>query len=126
MHHAKGCQVRADNGRLLWGSDQTEGEYYWLVDRSVEPDRWPMVARWDGIEPWQQLDMSLPGLSRRAVASGLVTVRVGEGPLVSEPAAHQNAMRSGCRQSKSRGQFPCRHARPPCRVCLGRCLKDVS
>ncbi|MDO3700264.1 hypothetical protein Q3W71_01030 [Micromonospora sp. C28SCA-DRY-2] len=45
------------SGLIQWGGDQTEGEYYWLAERAVEPDRWPVVARWDATEPWHQLDM---------------------------------------------------------------------
>ena len=56
------------SGLIQWGSDQTEGEYYWLADRSVEPDRWPVVARWDGIEPWYQLDMSTAEFLYRVIA----------------------------------------------------------
>jgi len=55
-------------GLIQWGSDQTEGEYYWLADRSMEPDRWPVVARWDGIEPWHQLDMSTAEFVYRVIA----------------------------------------------------------
>lgn len=55
-------------GLIQWGSDQTEGEYYWLADHSVEPDRWPVVARWDGTEPWHQLDMSTAEFVYRVIA----------------------------------------------------------
>ncbi|MEU8298773.1 hypothetical protein AB0C04_16010 [Micromonospora sp. NPDC048909] len=55
-------------GLIQWGSDQTEGEYYWLADRCVEPDRWPVVARWDGIEPWHQYDMSTAEFVYRVIA----------------------------------------------------------
>ncbi|WP_426513263.1 SMI1/KNR4 family protein [Dactylosporangium sp. McL0621] len=46
-------------GLLGWGSDQTEGDYYWLADAEVDPAAWPVVARKDGIEPWHRYDMSM-------------------------------------------------------------------
>ncbi|SIM87374.1 hypothetical protein SAMN04489832_2661 [Micromonospora cremea] len=56
------------SGLIQWGSDQTEGEYYWLVDRSVEPDRWLVVARWEAIEPWHRFDMSTAEFVYRVIA----------------------------------------------------------
>ncbi|GIH20575.1 SMI1/KNR4 family protein [Rugosimonospora africana] len=46
-------------GLLHWGSDQTEGDYYWLADARVDPAAWPVVARKDGIEPWNRYDLSM-------------------------------------------------------------------
>jgi hypothetical protein len=41
--------VGEDPGLLQWGSDSEGGEYYWLADSSVDPDRWPLIARVDGV-----------------------------------------------------------------------------
>ncbi|MEV6301231.1 SMI1/KNR4 family protein [Actinoplanes sp. NPDC051861] len=39
-----------DTGRGLipWGSDIIEGGYYWLADRSVPAEQWPVVAQKEG------------------------------------------------------------------------------
>ncbi|MCW3839104.1 hypothetical protein ONA70_03205 [Micromonospora yasonensis] len=34
----------------------------------METDRWPVVARWDGIEPWHQLDISTAEFVYRVIA----------------------------------------------------------
>jgi hypothetical protein len=46
-------------GLLQWGSDETEGQYYWLADAGVDPLQWPIVARKSGIDPWRRYDISL-------------------------------------------------------------------
>jgi hypothetical protein len=58
----------AGSGLIQWGSDQTEGEYYWLADRSVDPDRWPVIARSEGGEPWDRFDMSSAEVVYRVIA----------------------------------------------------------
>ncbi|MFI6257891.1 hypothetical protein ACIBCL_17565 [Micromonospora zamorensis] len=55
------------SGLIQWGSDQTEGEYYWLADRTVEPDRWQVVARREA-DPWHQFDISTAEFVYRVVA----------------------------------------------------------
>jgi hypothetical protein len=57
-----------DSGLILWGRDQTEGEYYWLADRSVDPDRWPVLARSEGGEPWDRFEMSTGEVVFRVIA----------------------------------------------------------
>ncbi|MEU8239141.1 hypothetical protein AB0C07_12915 [Actinoplanes missouriensis] len=46
-------------GLLRWGDDMTEGEYYWLADARVDPGRWPVVARRDGLEPWHRYEIGV-------------------------------------------------------------------
>ncbi|MEV6843619.1 hypothetical protein [Actinoplanes sp. NPDC051411] len=46
-------------GLLQWGTDQTEGEYYWLADAGADPDSWPVVARKDGVDPWHRYEMTM-------------------------------------------------------------------
>ncbi|MEH0935836.1 hypothetical protein [Micromonospora psammae] len=55
-------------GLIQWGGDQREGEYYWLADRSTESDRWPVVARTEGGEPWHRFDMSTAEFVHRLIA----------------------------------------------------------
>ncbi|MGI5523989.1 hypothetical protein ACQEUX_24070 [Micromonospora sp. CA-259024] len=55
-------------GLVQWGLDITEGDYYWLVDSSVEPDRWPVVSRRAEDEPWHQFDMSTAEFVYRVIA----------------------------------------------------------
>ncbi|MFF4875454.1 hypothetical protein [Micromonospora sp. NPDC000668] len=55
-------------GLIQWGYDLTEGDYYWLVDRSVEPDRWPVVSRTEAGEPWSRFDMSTAEFVYRMLA----------------------------------------------------------
>ncbi|MEV0156086.1 hypothetical protein AB0H57_20470 [Micromonospora sp. NPDC050686] len=55
-------------GLVPWGLDETEGDYYWLVDRSVEPERWPVVARQAFDEPWRQFDISTAEFVYRTIA----------------------------------------------------------
>ncbi|PWR05563.1 hypothetical protein DKT68_26645 [Micromonospora acroterricola] len=55
------------SGLIQWGSDQVEGEYYWLTNRSVEPGRWPVVARREA-DPWRQFDMSTAEFVYRVIA----------------------------------------------------------
>ncbi|MFF4879401.1 hypothetical protein [Micromonospora sp. NPDC000668] len=55
-------------GLIRWASDQTEGEYFWLADRSVGSDRWPLIVRKDPLEPWRRLDMSVAEFVYRVIA----------------------------------------------------------
>ncbi|MFC3500126.1 hypothetical protein ACFOOK_03980 [Micromonospora krabiensis] len=50
------------------GSDQVEGEYFWLADRSVEAERWPVVARKDPLQPWHRFEMSTTEFVYRLIA----------------------------------------------------------
>ncbi|MEV0716859.1 hypothetical protein [Asanoa sp. NPDC050611] len=58
----------AHSGLVQWGWDQREGEYYWLVNRLVNPDRWPVIARSEGGQPWDLFDMSTAEVVYRVVA----------------------------------------------------------
>ncbi|WP_127508965.1 SMI1/KNR4 family protein [Actinoplanes solisilvae] len=35
-------------GLIPWGYDIIEGNYFWLADRSVEAERWPVIAQKEG------------------------------------------------------------------------------
>ncbi|SCG72398.1 hypothetical protein [Micromonospora coxensis] len=54
-------------GLIQWGDDEVEGQYYWLADPSVEPDRWPVVARRCG-DPWHRFDMPTTEFIHRMIA----------------------------------------------------------
>ncbi|MFI5488465.1 hypothetical protein [Micromonospora echinaurantiaca] len=56
------------SGLIQWGDDQVEGQYYWLADRSVEPDRWPVVAQKYGGDPWHRFDMPTTEFIYRMIA----------------------------------------------------------
>jgi hypothetical protein len=56
------------SGLIQWGLDQTEGDYFWLADRSVDPDRWPVIARSEGSEPWDRFDMPTAEVVYRVIA----------------------------------------------------------
>ncbi|MEO3748014.1 hypothetical protein [Plantactinospora sp. B5E13] len=56
------------SGLIQWGSDVTEGEYFWLAGSSVDSDRWPVVARKEGGEPWHRFDMSTTEFVYRMLA----------------------------------------------------------
>ncbi|MEU8301096.1 hypothetical protein AB0C04_27880 [Micromonospora sp. NPDC048909] len=56
------------SGLIQWGDDQVEGQYYWLADRSVEPDRWPVVAQKYGGDPWHRFDMPTTEFVYRMIA----------------------------------------------------------
>ncbi|MET8359767.1 hypothetical protein [Micromonospora sp. NPDC005171] len=58
----------AGPGLVQWGLDVTEGDYYWLVDSAVEPERWPVVCRREADEPWHQFDMSTAEFVYRVIA----------------------------------------------------------
>jgi hypothetical protein len=55
-------------GLILWGSDQQEGEYYWLADSSVNPAEWPVIARTDATAEWYRFDMGVSEFTYRLVA----------------------------------------------------------
>ncbi|WP_430496158.1 hypothetical protein ACQRWP_17570 [Micromonospora trifolii] len=55
-------------GLVRWASDQTEGEYFWLADRSVDADRWPVIARKDPLESWHRFDVSTTEFVYRLLA----------------------------------------------------------
>ncbi|MEH0821497.1 MULTISPECIES: hypothetical protein [unclassified Micromonospora] len=56
------------SGLIQWGDDQVEGRYYWLVDRSVKPERWPVVAQKGSGDPWHRFDMSMTEFIYRMIA----------------------------------------------------------
>ncbi|NYT95326.1 SMI1/KNR4 family protein [Salinispora sp. H7-4] len=55
-------------GLIQWGLDETEGDHFWLADRAVEPDRWPVVSRREAGEPWHRFDMSTAEFVYRMIA----------------------------------------------------------
>ncbi|MER7891664.1 hypothetical protein ABTX15_17730 [Micromonospora sp. NPDC094482] len=55
-------------GLIEWGHDSAGGQYYWLADRSVAPERWPMVARHDPPHPWHRFDMPMTEFVYRMLA----------------------------------------------------------
>ncbi|WP_247663086.1 hypothetical protein [Micromonospora sp. U21] len=55
-------------GLIRWASDQTEGEYFWLADRSADVDRWPVIARKDPLESWHRFDVSTTEFVYRLLA----------------------------------------------------------
>ncbi|MFC0003225.1 SMI1/KNR4 family protein [Micromonospora siamensis] len=55
-------------GLVQWGIDISEGDHFWLVDRSVEPERWPVVSRRESGESWHQFDMSTAEFVYRVIA----------------------------------------------------------
>ncbi|MGD3110489.1 hypothetical protein [Streptomyces sp. YGL11-2] len=56
------------SGLILWARDQTEGDYYWLADRSVDPAKWPVIAKRDPAGEWYRFDMSTSELIYRVLA----------------------------------------------------------
>ncbi|TWG19714.1 hypothetical protein FHU34_115100 [Micromonospora taraxaci] len=56
------------SGLIQWGADQVEGRYYWLADRTVEPERWPVAAQKGGGDPWHLFDMSTTEFIYRMIA----------------------------------------------------------
>jgi hypothetical protein len=56
------------SGLIEWGHDSAGGGYYWLADRSVEPGRWPVLARHDPPHPWHRFDMSTTEFVYRMLA----------------------------------------------------------
>lgn len=58
----------AEPGLLQWGTDISEGDHFWLVDRSAEPDRWPVVSRREAGESWHLFDMSTAEFVYRMIA----------------------------------------------------------
>ncbi|MEU4693481.1 hypothetical protein [Actinoplanes sp. NPDC023714] len=54
-------------GLLEWGYDLGEGEYYWLVDRAVPAERWPVLARRDD-GGWHRYDMQASEFLYRVLA----------------------------------------------------------
>lgn len=54
-------------GLIQWGSDQTGGTYFWIVDSSVDPAQWPTVFRNVGPD-WCTFDMSTTELVYRVIA----------------------------------------------------------
>ncbi|WP_346535445.1 hypothetical protein [Micromonospora sp. DPT] len=56
------------SGLIQWGDDQVAGRYYWLAERSVEPEGWPVVAQSGGGEPWHRFDMSTTEFIYRVIA----------------------------------------------------------
>ena len=56
-------------GLIRWGMDQREGGYYWLVDREVDPDRWPVLARTEALaDEWERFDMTASEVVYRVIA----------------------------------------------------------
>lgn len=56
-------------GLIRWGMDQREGEYYWLADREVDPDSWPVLARTEALaEEWERFDMTASEVVYRVIA----------------------------------------------------------
>jgi hypothetical protein len=55
-------------GLLPWGEDETEGQYFWLADRSADPDGWPVIARKDVAAPWRRFDMPAAEVVHRVIA----------------------------------------------------------
>ncbi|OKI58013.1 hypothetical protein A6A27_07190 [Micromonospora sp. CB01531] len=55
-------------GLIQWGSDMTEGDQFWLADRSVDPDRWPVISRKESGEPWHRFDMPTAEFIYRMIA----------------------------------------------------------
>ncbi|RAO43728.1 hypothetical protein PSN01_05897 [Micromonospora saelicesensis] len=56
------------SGLIEWGHDSSGGQYFWLADRSVESDRWPVIARHDPPHPWHRFDMSVTEFVYRMLA----------------------------------------------------------
>jgi hypothetical protein len=54
-------------GLLTWGMDQREDQYYWLVDRDVDPDRWPVLVSTD-VPGWHRFDMTASEVVYRVIA----------------------------------------------------------
>lgn len=54
-------------GLLAWGMDQRDGLYYWLADREVDPDHWPVLARAD-LPEWDRFDMTASEVVYRVIA----------------------------------------------------------
>jgi hypothetical protein len=46
------------DGPLQWGYSLIDEEYYWLVNESVDPSAWPVMARTDPLEPFQRFEMT--------------------------------------------------------------------
>ncbi|RAO37305.1 hypothetical protein PSN13_01286 [Micromonospora saelicesensis] len=55
-------------GLIQWGIDMSEGDHFWLADRSVEPDRWPVVSRGGDGGPLHRFDMSTAEFVHRVIA----------------------------------------------------------
>ena len=61
-------QTDGGRGLLRWGMDQRDGEYYWLADRNMDSDRWPVLARTDAHEEWHRFDMTASEVVYRVIA----------------------------------------------------------
>ncbi|MDH6129198.1 hypothetical protein [Kitasatospora sp. GP82] len=69
IYEPYGLYGRSENSGLIhWGSDQTEGDYYWLADHSVDPAGWPVIARKDPAEEWHRFDVPTSEFIYRVLA----------------------------------------------------------
>lgn len=61
-------EVESGKGLVQWGYSFIEEEYYWLADTAKDPSTWPIVARVDPLEQFQQFDMTASEFIYRVVA----------------------------------------------------------
>jgi hypothetical protein len=66
----KPCGIDGPNGLLTWGTSETGGYFFWLVDVALDPDRWPIIARYDMSldQEWDRYEMSLSEFVYRVIA----------------------------------------------------------
>lgn len=64
------CGLEGPNGLLTWGTSETGGFFFWLVDVAVNPDEWPIVARYDMSldQEWDRYEMSVSEFVYRVIA----------------------------------------------------------
>jgi hypothetical protein len=41
------CGIDDPNGLLTWGTSETGGYFFWLMDVASNPSQWPILARYD-------------------------------------------------------------------------------
>lgn len=66
----KPCGVDGEDGLLCWGTSETGGFFFWLVDAGVNPNEWPIIARHDMSldEEWDRYEMSVSEFVYRVIA----------------------------------------------------------
>jgi hypothetical protein len=66
----KAYGVDGKNGLLTWGTSETEGFFFWLADAAVDPDEWPILARYDMSldQEWDRYEMSVSEFVYRVIA----------------------------------------------------------